>query len=449
MTSDKGFLESELKRFRNSPKRLEMLAGMRYHQGHHDILSRNRTCIGRDGKVEVLKNLPNNRLVDNQYARAVEQKADYLVAKPLSFECDDAEYLAYLRKFFNRGFLRLLKSVAKDALSCGVCWMHPYYTEDGVFSVRKFPGYEILPFWRDSAHETLDCALRLYEREVWEGSRCVRREFAELYDRFGITFFEVEQAGLNPVRFAPYLTRAGESFTWERVPLVPFRACEEEIPLIRKVKPLQDALNEIWSDWANGLQSTPYNEILVLKNYDGADLKEFRHNLAAYGAVKVRTVDGTDGGLDRLEVKVDAAGYQCVVRELKRAIVENAMGFDARDVRSGNNPNQMNLRSMYTDMDLDANSMESEFTLAILQLLGFFAAHLAFSGVGEFRAVPVKLTFNRDMLMNEGEIMDSLYQGGLKLSNRTLVGQVPFVDDVAEELSRLEQEENERERKRV
>jgi len=440
MVSDKGFLEEELKRFRGSSRRAEMLTGKRYHEGRHDILSRNRTCIGRDGKVEVLRNLPNNRLVDNQYARAVEQKADFLMAKPVSFECEDEVYASALRQFFNRGFLRLLKSVAKDAIDCGISWMHPYYTEDGKFTVRSFHGYEIMPFWKDSAHTELECALRLYERECVEDGKCVRREFAELYDRYGITFFDVEEQGLSPVRFAPYLVRDGQSLSWERVPLIPFRYNEQEIPLIRRVKPLQDALNEVWSDWANGIQSNPYNEILVIKNYDGADLKEFLHNLAAYGAVKVRTVDGTDGGLERMEVEVDAEGYQCVIRELKRAILENAMGFDARDVRVGSNPNQMSLRSMYTDLELDANSMESEFHDALLSLLAFYAAHLALTGVGDFGSEAVRLTFNRDMLINEREIMSSLIQAGLKLSNRTLVGQVPFVDDVAEEIARIEKE---------
>jgi len=440
MASDRAFLEEELGRFRGSKKRSEMLLGKRYHRGDHDILYRRRTGMGKSGEVMELKHLPNSRLVDNQYARAVEQKADYLLSKPIAFECESEEYRTHLRRFFNRGFLRLLKSVAKDALDCGIAWLHPHYTENGEFTVRKFSGEEILPFWKDRAHTELDCALRLYEREEFDGKETARVEYAELYDRFGITFFKVEREGLEFLRFAPYMVRDGESLAWEKVPLVPFRANEEECPLIRRVKTLQDALNIAWSDWANGIQSSPYNEILVLKNYDGTDLSEFRRNLAAYGAVKVRTVDGTDGGLERMEVKVDAVGYQTLIRELKRAILENAMGYDAKDVRTGSNPNQMNLRSMYTDMDLDANSMECEFQESLAILLSFFAAHLALSGAGDFAGERVKLVFNRDMLINEGEILSGLVNAGVTLSNRTLVGQVPFVDDVAEELTRIKEE---------
>ena len=45
-----------------------------------------------------------------------------------------------------------------------------------------------------------------------------------------------------------------------------------------------------------------------------------------------------------------------------------------------------------------------------------------------------------DMLVDEGEILSGLVQAGVRLSNRTLLGQVPFVDDVAEEMERLEVE---------
>ena len=37
------------------------------------------------------------------------------------------------------------------------------------------------------------------------------------------------------------------------------------------------------------------------------------------------------------------------------------MGYDAKDDRLSGNPNQMNIQSMYSDIDLDANDMETEF----------------------------------------------------------------------------------------
>ena len=48
------------------------------------------------------------------------------------------------------------------------------------------------------------------------------------------------------------------------------------------------------------MEEDPRNTILVLKNYDGENLGEFRQNLSTYGAVKVRTIDGAMGGVETL-----------------------------------------------------------------------------------------------------------------------------------------------------
>ena len=57
----------------------------------------------------------------------------------------------------------------------------------------------------------------------------------------------------------------------------------------------------------------------------------------------------------------------------KKALIENAMGYDAKDDRLNGQPNQMNIQSMYSDIDLDANDMETEFqsSFFILPLLIF------------------------------------------------------------------------------
>ena len=121
-------------------------------------------------------------------------------------------------------------------------------------------------------------------------------------------------------------------------------------------------------------------------------------------------------------------------------IIENAMGYDAKDDRIGANANQMNIQSMYNDIDLDANSMEIEYQWALRELLGFADAYFALSGKGDFAADEVKFIFNRDMMMNESEVMGMLTSAGVELSQETLISQVPFVDDTKREMERVANE---------
>ena len=134
------------------------------------------------------------------------------------------------------------------------------------------------------------------------------------------------------------------------------------------------------SDFENNMQEDARNTILVLKNYDGTDLGEFRKNLTTFGAVKVRYDGDTKGGVETLEITVNADNYKVIVEIFKKALIENAMGYDAKDDRLSGNPNQMNIQSMYSDIDTDANDTESEAQATMDDILWFVNCHLANSG---------------------------------------------------------------------
>jgi len=450
--SDKEFLENEIARWKSSPQRIMQIKGHLYYDNEHDILKRKRTMIGEDGKLEVVENLPNNRIIDNQYAKMVSQKANYLLGQPPALEGDNTQYVELLKSVFNKRFMRILKNAGKAAINSGIAWLYPYYDTDGELAFRLFPGYEILPFWRDSEHTVLDCAVRLYLVEGYEGTVLRMIEKVEVYDQSGIHRFILENGILVPdvdtesgASDGPYVTLADGNggvtgLNWQRIPLIPLKYNEGEIPLIKKVKTLQDAINIMLSDFENSMQEDARNTILVLKNYDGTNLGEFRRNLATFGAVKVRYDGETKGGVETLEITVNAENYRVILEIFKKALIENAMGYDAKDDRLSGNPNQMNIQSMYSDIDLDANDMETEFQAAFEDILWFVNAHLANTGQGDFDGEEVAIVFNRDILINETEAIENCQRSVGILSDETIVGQHPWVDDPARELERLEKQ---------
>ena len=188
------------------------------------------------------------------------------------------------------------------------------------------------------------------------------------------------------------------------------------------------------SAFEDGMLEDPRNTILVLLNYDGENLAEFRRNLSAYGAVKLRTVDGAPGDLRTLSIEVNADNYQAILTILKKALVENARGFDARDQRMDANPNQMNIQSVYADIDLDANAMETEFQAAFQDLLEIADHWLFNAGLGDFSSDRLQVVFSRDALVNTSELISNLNTLRGLVSDKTLLAQVPFVENVDAEL---------------
>ena len=442
------FFAAEIKEWKHSKKRKEQLTGDAYYEGSHDILRRQRTIIGEDGKLQAVGNLPNNRLVDNQFALMVDQKTNYLVGKPFTVSCKNKSYADLLAKAFDKRFNRLLKYVCEDALKGGIGWLYPYYGDDGRLAFKHFPAHEILPFWADDDHTILDCAVRLYPQEVYNGYAKEIVERVEIFKPDGIwRYVYSDSAGLTPDTLSGthenYFSAENGNETvelnWDRIPLVPFKYNKQEIPLIRRVKPLQDGINTMLSDFENNMQEDARNTILILKNYDGENLGEFRRNLAAYGAVKVRE----DGGVGTLQVEINSENYNSILKLFKDKLIENARGYNAKDDRMGNNPNQMNIQSMYSDIDLDANGMETEFQAAFGDLLWFLNKDFANTGRGDFDGEEVTIVFNRDMLINESEAIENCSKSVGLLSNETIVAQHPWTTDVDLELERLQKEKEE------
>jgi phage portal protein, SPP1 gp6-like len=446
--TDTQFIEQEIRRFKFSKRKKEMLDGERYYIGQHDILLRKRTMIGETGDLEEVTNLPNNRIVDNQYKKMVDQKNNYLLGQPLSIKCDNDEYSKILKKILNKKFLRLLKNVGEDSLNDGIGWLFAYYDEHGEFTFKRFKPYEIITGWADADHTKLEYAIRIYEVISYEGTLERIIEKVEVYDDTGINYFELSYGGsLKPCEpyHQDYFTMVDEEgteqgYNWSKIPLIPFKYNSKEIPLINMVKSLQDGLNLIESNFQNQMEEDPRNTILVLVNYDGQKLGEFRKNLSQYGAVKVKTIDGAAGDLKTLQVEVNSENYKVILEIFKKAIIENAMGYDAKDDRLAGNPNQMNIQSMYSDIDLDANGTETEYQASFEELLWFINVHLFNTGQGDFENEEVEIIFNRDILINESEVIDNCTKSVGLLSDGTVVSNHPWVDDPLSEMERIEKQ---------
>lgn len=442
--TDLQFIEEEIKRWKLSKEHTEQMDGERYYAGIHDILSSKRMAIGKDGQLEEIKNLPNKKDIDNQYAVAIDKKTNYFLGKPMAIETKNTSYAELLKYIMNKKFMKKLKTLCKYSLNGGIAWMYPYINNQELkFSI--FPGYEMLPEWADREHETLDFLIRDYQVVKYEGREHKTRHYVEVYRREGIYRYTYDdsQRLIPDVRngeFSPYLIINGKPYSWDRVPLIAFKYNDGEIPLIRRTKGLQDAINEMLSMFHNNMLEDNRNTILVIKNYDGQNLGEFRQNLATYGAIKVRSIEGKDGGVDSLQIEVNAENYKTILELLKMALIENARSFDGKALKSGT-PNQMNILSVYNEIDIDTNELETEYQSAMEELLHFINIYLRLTGKGDFKNEMVSFTFNRDMIINESEILTNLKNLGVKLSQRTLLKQVPFLDDVDAELEALEKEE--------
>lgn len=435
------WLELELEAWLNSKERADQIKADMYYRDIQDIAKYKRMAIGEGGELEEVKNMPNKRTLDNQYKRLVNQKVNHLVGKPFAIDTEEA-YSKVLSKYFKKRFFKLLKSVAKDANNGGISYLYPYYDDNGVFKFKQFKSYEIKVFWRDDEHTEIDFFWRYYKKPVrFSNGHVEDIEHLEVYTIEGVRYFIYKGGRLlydqaKGERIYNYLTFVksvgGEvveeqSFQFEKIPLIPFKLNDIEHPLLKRVKSLQDGINTITTVFTNNMLEDSRNTILIIMNYDGENLGDFRHNLSTYGAIKVRNTNEEKGGVDTLQIEVNAENYKAILDIFKRAIIENGGGADVKNLNSGT-PNQMNIQSAYYDLELDTNDTETEFQYSMELLKWFIDFDINYQGKGNFFDEKVEFIFNRDMLQDETSIIDNLVKLKGIISDEDIIKQLPFGD---------------------
>ncbi len=439
--SDLDFIYIELQKWLNSDKRKMQVIADKYYNYDNEPHKKHKVWgVDPDGMpITMDDEMPP--MSDNIYALQVDKKVNYVVGKPISYQTDNELYTKWLGQIIDRNFMSLLNNVTTDVYNSGISWVHPHFEENGTLNFRMIPAIQILPFWADDAHTKLDMAVRYYLRTVYEGRTEKLVQHVDVYTPQGINKYVINGGKLieNPYEsFLSYgLDREGKEYSWGKIPLVAFKYNAREIPLIKRGKELQDSINQVRAGWHRDMTADVDDKILVVRNYGGEDIGDFKKKVINYKAVNV----ADNGGIEVLSLQRNDTTYINYLGSAKKALVEALRGFDAKDDRMSGNPNEMNLLTMYSDIDLDADMLENQYQYSLDQLLWFVDEYLKVAGAGDFSKEQVKFTFNRNMIVNEGDIIANVKNSAGIVSNETLLAHHPFVTDVQAEMKKLEEEQ--------
>jgi len=449
--TDEQIVQQEIDDWLSSQDRKDMLDGERYYRNGSDILRRMRKTIGKDGELVEAKNLANNKIVHGFLRKLVDQKAGYLLSKEMSIQTENTIYDALLTGIFDKGFKRLLKSLLKEAIKKGRGWLHVYYDEEGRFRFKKLPAEEIIPLWKDTAHTELDAIIRIYEVDVYEGStKTINRKVEFWYDG-GVKRYDAGPLDYGITKLVPdvelgetsghfVVDDKGEEkpMSWERIPFICFKYNEDELPLIALLKSQIDEYDQKKSDNSNNLEDLP-NSVFVIKGYDGTNLGEFRHNLSVLRAIKVSAEE--NAGVETLNLEINTEAYKNHMDMTRNDIYEFGRGVDTQSDSFATAPSGEALKFLYADLDMDANDIENEFQAALEQLLWFVNTHIEKTTGNDFSEETVNFLFNRDIVINESQVITDAKNSVGIISQQTIIASHPWVTNLKEELKRIEEEE--------
>lgn len=217
-----------------------------------------------------------------------------------------------------------------------------------------------------------------------------------------------------------------------RVPFIRLKNNPEELSDLFPIKALIDVYDIIYSDFANNIDDMQ-DAFLTLKGYSGdsKNIQEFMKQLKQLKAIPV----GEDGdvGVNQLQIPVEARDV--FLKLLRQEIYDTAMAVDVKNIGGGSLTN-VHIKAMFADLDMKANKFESEVRKFIYRVIDFIDST---DGV----KIAKEITFNRSIIMNRNEYIESVVKLMGILSQRTILELLPFDIDVDEEFKRLAEERGE------
>lgn len=442
--------------FNISKEREMMIKGDKYYRSENDIL--NRQMIRYENErpvVDITKT--NNKLAHGFMHNLVDDKVNYLLVKPYTLECEDEEYLESVKETLGKRFQKRLAQLGVEASNKGIAWLYAYIDTEGKFKTMKIPSEQCIPIWIDNDHEELQAFIRYYDVEVYEGKTKRTVTKIEYHTLDGVEYYEMTANSEVILDAEMYLNEESEGTllphiiineqpgSWERVPFIPFKNNDFELPDLQFIKTLIDNYDLTRSDIANELEDVR-NLIYVLKGYGGQNLAEFMRDLSYYRAIKIEA--GEDSGVDTLDSNININAVKEHYETLKKDIYDFGQGVDKSSDKLGNSPSGIALRFMYSGLDLKCNAMEENFKWGFERLLYFVNKYL------ELTKQPISdkeitIVFNRDITINETEAVENIVRSQDILSLETLIAQHPWVIDVDEELKKVQAERLEKQKEQA
>ena len=298
---------------------------------------------------------------------------------------------------------------------------------------------ELIPKYDDFGDMYL--AIRLYSQEEYNENgviitkyyaEVIDHEYKDTYNIDGTPEFIGTESLLQEVT-----TYGSESvvsdLSWGRIPIIEWRFTDDGINALEPIKPFLDLADANISDYANDLDDI--NELVwILKNYNGQDLGEFMNTMREHKAIKV----GQDGDVktERNELPYMARKelYEIIVRNIYRF----GRGIDFTDRSNLGNITGTGLKWSYELLEEKANELEQHGQKALDSLFHFIFKWMNMNGFeNDYDATNIDFLFDRSLMINEAEMMDNTLKFSQVGSLETALEHNRWVDDVDEELKRI------------
>lgn len=392
-----------------------MIKYYNYFKGKMAIVNKVATDVGK----------PCNKVVVNYCSNIVETYNGYMTGIDITYNGDGIDDIIDVLNY--NDVHSADTTLLRNALIFGRAAELNYIDAFGMQRFKSIDPREIIDVYDDTLDQNLVYAIRFYQADYVEDN--TESYIVEVYDSNFIYKYR-SNAGFSSLE--PIEEPIPHYF--EQVPVTFFSLNKEEDSIFDKVMSLNDAYNELLSGEVDSWDAFA-DAYLILKGCeaDGDDLKAMKEN-------RVLILDA-DADAEYLTKNVSDTQVENMLTNINEQIHKVALSPDFNDEKFMSSSG-ISIKYKLMGMENNASAIESNMRKALQKRIELISTILQLKGDSIWR--DVNIIFTRNLPENTTEIADMVNSLRGLVSDYTLLGLLPFIDDVDEEMERIkEQRESE------
>ena len=382
-----------------------------YYIGKQPILQKVATDVGK--KV--------NKVVVNFINEIVATYQGYCVGLPVTYSSEDNSFETLFNVLKYNDVAEEDSELFKNGLVFGRSAEITYIDKEKKTRFKALDPETVIPIYANTLDGDLIYVIRFYEEQLTDADTPVY--IVEVYSKDRITTYR------SGVGFASLEFIKEERHNFGDVPIVIFSLNKEEQSVAEQVWSLQDAYNTLYSDGIDDWESF-CDAYMVIKGMtaDEEDLKRMKEH--------------------RVLIMDSDADASYLVKDVSTTEIENLLDNTEdkiREISACPDFSQENFGTssgiQYRCMALEnkASSIMTNFKKALQRRIELLS-NIEKLVQGEEVWRDVDIDFTRNIPVNYQEIYQNINLLRGLVSDETLLSQVPFVDDVDEEVKKIEKQ---------
>lgn len=404
----------------------------RYYRNKNDILNKPAST---DEVGNPLRNA-DNRISNNFHGLLVNQKASYLFTAPPLFDVGNDNTNKRIAETLGDNYPKVCKDLCINASNSGIAWLHYWINASGQFKYAVIDSKQVIPIWSTQLEKELLGVFRTYTQidedtgdtydiyEYWNNEGCQSfRKLTSTSIETGLTIYPMFTS------FPDGETNSIEH-SFGQVPFIPFMNNNIVENDLANIKGHSDTYDKVFSGFVNDLEDIQ-EIIFVLSGYSGTELNGFLNDIKKYKAIKLDEYGEGSSGVNALTIDIPVEARKELLDITRRAIFEKGQGVDPQPEQFGN-ASGVALKFMYSLLELKAGLLETEFRLGFGDFIRAICQYLRAD------CKTIIQTWTRTAITNDTEISDICKGSVGIISEKSILANHPFVENVQTEIKEIE-----------